>query len=54
MLQVGARTRDTARSFASCAKILKAACSTSEVSHVAPKAVADWLRMTLLSELQDP
>ena len=45
MLQVGASTRETARSFASWARILKHACSTSEVSHVAPKAVADWLRI---------
>ena len=43
MLQVGASTSEAARSFASLAKISNPACSTSEVSHVAPKAVADWL-----------
>ena len=53
MLQVGARTREAARSFASWDRIWKPACSMSEVSHVAPKAVADWLRITLLSELQN-
>ena len=47
MLQVGASITETARSFASWARIFKPACSTSEVSHVAPKAVADcqWLRI---------
>ena len=45
MLQVGASITEAARSFASWARILKPACSMSEVSHVAPKAVPDCLRI---------
>ena len=43
MLQVGPFTDETARSFASTAIIFKPTSSTSAVSHVAPKAVADYL-----------
>ena len=42
MLQVGPFIDETARSFASWARIFKPTSSMSATSHVAPNAVPDW------------